>query len=145
MYAHINWSYWKGAGGGSPKSPIYGIWNVDRVSINGEVGPTELNDYDRQWRRLIFDSPDSMVFQRLDDSFARYRVSIDQSNNSLTLSKGNSQQWKAYFTFQRPSQDRLILDGEMDGYRIQTQLHLLEFDTLRLLNSDFRWVRPNDP
>jgi hypothetical protein len=38
----------------------------------------------------------------------------------------------------------LILEGEMDGYRIRAELQLLERDTFRLLNSGFRWVRPPD-
>jgi hypothetical protein len=32
----------------------------------------------------------------------------------------------------------------MDGYKIQAQLQLAEFDTWRLLNSRFQWVRPEE-
>jgi hypothetical protein len=102
-----------------------------------------LNDYDRRWRRLIFDAPGSAVFQRIDDSFARYGASIDGS--TLALTKGQSQTWKATFRVQQPAKDRLILEGEMDGYRIQAEFRLVEFDTFRLLNSGFRWLRSPEP
>jgi hypothetical protein len=144
MQTYANWSYWYAAGSGSPRSPLYGIWNIDRLSIDGEARPAILNDYDRRWRRVIFDTPNTVAFQRVDDSFARFGVFIDVYNNTLALTKGNSKHWKSTFTFQRPEPDQLTLDGEMDNNRIHMQLQLVDFDTLRLLNSRFRWVRPED-
>lgn len=141
----VNWVYWYVEGGGSPKSPLYGIWNVDELSIDGQARPVYLNDYDRRWRRVIFDSPGRLVFQRTDDSFARYGASIDVYGKTIKLTKGDSTNWKSSFTFQRPAQDQLILSGEMDGYQIHMQLRLAGFDTFRLLNSGFRWVRQPDP
>ena len=135
--------YYGDGGGGSPKSPLYGIWNVDEMSIDGEPRPPVLNDYNQRWRRVIFDSPDVMVFQRTDDSFARYGVSIETGR--LALTKGSSRNWNASFTFERPADDRLVLEGEMDGLAIQMRLRRVDLDTFRLLNSPFRWVRPPDP
>ena len=86
----INWSFWQAGGGGRPKSALYGIWNVERLSVNGQARPAELNDYDRRWRRVIFDSPDVLVFQRTDDSLARYGLSIDEATGTLALTKGGS-------------------------------------------------------
>nr|UXE44166.1 hypothetical protein Hi04_10k_c1170_00013 [uncultured bacterium] len=143
MYADIGRTYWYLDGAGSPKSALYGIWNVEEMAIDGAVRPPELNDYDRRWRRVIFESPQWIFFQRTDDSFVRYGVTID--SNKLALTKGRSQTWQSSFTFQRPSPDRLLLDGQMDGHTINLKLQLLEFDTFRLLNSPFRWARPPDP
>ena len=94
---------------------------------------------------MIFDRPDSAVFQRTDDSFARYEASVDPYGKTLALIKGGSKSWTANFKIERPSPDRLILDGEMDGFKVRAQLRLADFDTFRLLNSTFRWVRPHDP
>jgi hypothetical protein len=140
--AYINVSFWYAKGGGSVRSALYGIWDVEQLSVDGEGRVPALNDYDRRWRRAIFDLPNSMVFQRTDDSFAHYDVSIDGTRNTVALRKPNSKTWKAEFAFRRPSSDRLLLNGEMDGYRIEARLRLVELDTLPLLNSDFRWVRP---
>jgi hypothetical protein len=145
VQADVNWVYWYAEGGGSAKSPLYGIWDVEELSLDGEARPVALNDYDRRWRRVIFDAPDRMVFQRTDDSFARYGVAIDVDRKTLALAKGNSRNWKAGFAFQRPAQDQLILNGEMDGYKIRMHLRHVDFDTFRVLNSGFRWIRPPDP
>lgn len=141
-FAYINVGYWYAEGGGRPRSALYGIWDVEELSIDGQVRPSALNDYDRRWRRVIFELPDQMVFQRTDDSLARYGVSIDEAGRKLALTKGNSTTWKSQFVFERRGPDMLILNGEMDGHVIEAQLRLVEFDTLRLLNSEFRWIRP---
>ena len=127
-----------------PRSALYGIWDIEELSIDGNVHPAVLNDYDRRWRRAIFDFPDRMTLQRTDDSFARYAVSIDEEQRRLTLTKGNSRTWQAPFTFERPAEDQLILDGTMDGHAIRMRLSLVGLDTFPLLNSRFRWVRPPD-
>ena len=78
MFTRLALTYWFAeGGGGSPKSALYGIWDVEQLSIDGQIRPPLLNDYDRRWRRVIFDAPNRIVFQRTDDSFAHYGVSID--------------------------------------------------------------------
>lgn len=145
MFAHINLRFWDVGGGGRPRSALYGVWEVEQLSVDGELRPAELNEYDRRWRRVIFDTPDMVIFQRPDDSFARYGASIDENRRTLALRKGESRTWKASLSYQRPSPDRLIVEGDMDGHRILLQLRHVDFDTFRLLNSTFRWVRPHDP
>jgi hypothetical protein len=145
-FATLSVGYWYGEGGGrAPRSPLYGIWNVDELTVDGETRPAALNDYDRRWRRVIFDEPQVAVFQRTDDSLAHYGAALDAGGRTLALSKGSGTVWRASFEVQRPARDRLTLEGEMDGHHIRMRLGLVELDTFRLLNSTFRWVRPPDP
>jgi len=144
-FTSIFLSYWYGDGDRSPRSALYGIWDIDQLVVDGQVDTPLLYDYDRRWRRVVFDKPGRMAFQRTDDSFLHYDVSIDVDNRSVVLSKRNSKDWNAAFSFQRPARDALLLDGEIDGYQIHLRLRLVELDTFRLRNHDFRWVRPPDP
>jgi hypothetical protein len=138
-------SYYAPGGPGEPRSPLYGIWNIEELSVDGESRPAVLNDYDRRWRRVIFDTQSVVVFQRTDDSFAHYEANVDASRRAIGLTKRNGGAWRASFTFDRPSADRLVLDGTMDGYTLRLRLRRVDFDTFRLLNSRFRWIRPPDP
>jgi hypothetical protein len=140
----INWNFWQVGGGGRPKSALYGIWDVERLSVDGQIRPAELNDYDRRWRRVIFDAPDALVVQRTDDSFARYGVSIDRSSGTLALTKGGSRTWTSRLTYDRGSGDQMTVEGEMDGHRIEAELRLVDPSAFPLLNSSFRWIRPHD-
>jgi hypothetical protein len=93
MYAYINWSFWRVAGGGRPTSALHGVWNVEQLSIDGQVRPPQVNDYDRRWRRAIFDGNGTVVFQRTDDSFATYGASIDADRRVLALTKADCGTW----------------------------------------------------
>jgi uncharacterized membrane protein YphA (DoxX/SURF4 family) len=146
MFTRLALVSWYNPGGpGAPKSPLYGIWEVEALSVDGQVRAPDLNDYDRRWRRVVFDAPDVVVFQRTDDSFAHYGAAVDAGRRSLVLRKGNSRNWNATFAFERPTEDRLILDGRMDEHTIHAVFQRRELDTFRLLNSHFRWVKPPDP
>src|SRR5262245_61215611 len=146
MFGSLSTRYFYADGGpGAPRSPLYGIWNVEQLSIDDQVRPAVMNDYDRRWRRVIFDTPNVVVFQRTDDSLAHFGASLADDGRTLALTKRNSRTWSARFEVERPSHDRLILVGDMDRYRIRMQLRLVELDTFRLLRSTFRWVRPPDP
>jgi hypothetical protein len=146
MFTRLALGYWLAeGGGGGPRSALYGIWDVEQLSIDGQLRPPLQNDYDRRWRRVIFDTPSRMAFQRTDDSFAHYGAAIDLDRHSIALTKGNSRSWHSAFTFRRPAAEHLILDGDMDGYKIHIELALVAFDSFRLLNSGFRWIRPPDP
>src|SRR5580693_584276 len=98
---------WYTYGAGAAKSPLYGIWNVEQISIDGQFRAPLLTDSER-WRRVIFDFPKGMTFQRIDESLVYYGATIDVRAKSLALTKYSDKKWKAGFTFQRPARDRLI-------------------------------------
>jgi uncharacterized membrane protein YphA (DoxX/SURF4 family) len=138
--AYNSWHAWHLYGGGQPQSPLYGIWNVDQLSIDGQIRSPLLNDYDR-WRRAIFDSPAWMSFQRMDDSFANHNTVIDVKGNHLLLTKDGDKNWKANFDFQRVAPDQLILNGNMDGHTIHMQLQLFNHKTYLVVTHRFHWVQ----
>jgi hypothetical protein len=144
MYAYINWTFWHVAGDKRPKSALYGIWTIGQLSVDGEARPPELNDYDRRWRRVIFDAPDAMVVQRTDDSLALYGASIDTRRAAIVLTKANSRHWGAVFTYERSRDDQLTIAGDMDGHRIEAHLRRVGFEEFPVLNSSFRWIRPHE-
>src|SRR5580700_9449786 len=108
---------WHKYGGARPKSALYGIGEVEQLSVDAQVRPPLFTDRDR-WRRAIFDFPTRVTFQRPDDTFSGYGASIDANKKTLALTKDTDKKWRASFTYDRPAQDQLILDGEMDSHKI---------------------------
>jgi len=135
-----SWTLWYTNGGGRPKSPLYGIWNVEELSIDGQLRSPLLIDYDR-WRRAIFDFPDRIAFQRMDDSFVGYRASISDKDKTIVLTKNRDKNWKARFTFQRAAGDQSILDGNMDNHKIHMKLRLVDRSKFRLVSRGFHWIQ----
>jgi uncharacterized membrane protein YphA (DoxX/SURF4 family) len=138
--AYGSWSEWHTFGSGRPKSALYGIWNVEQLSIDGQTRSPLLNDYDR-WHRVIFDFPERMSFQRMDDTFVTYSSSINVKEGTLVLTQHSPENWKADFHFQRPAQDQLTLDGKMDGHTIHMQLQLVDRNKFLLVNRGFHWIQ----
>jgi hypothetical protein len=133
-------SAWTQIGGGRPKSPLYGIWDVEQLSVDGQPRPPLLADSGR-WRRAIFDIPSRMDLQRMDDSFVRYGASIKVDGKTLALTKRDDKNWGANLSFEREPQDQLILDGEMDGHKIHMQLHLVDHTKFLLTSRGFHWIQ----
>lgn len=139
MNTYSDWTGWYAYGGGRGKSPFYGIWNVDTLSIDGQLRSPLLTDYDR-WHRVIFDFPTSMNFQRMDDSFVGYGASINLNDRTIALTKASDKSWRANFIFERPVPDRLTLDGDMDNHKVHMQLELVDRSKFMLVNRGFHWI-----
>lgn len=135
-------SEWREYGGGRAKSALYGIWDVNQLMIDGQTRSPLLSDNERwRWRRAIFDFPSSMALQRMDDSFARYGVSINVKDKTLALTKFDEKNWKASFVYGRPATEQLTLDGEMDGHKVHMQLQLFDRNKFLLINRGFHWTQ----
>jgi hypothetical protein len=140
MNAYGDRQAWYISGGGRPKSPLYGIWEVDQQTVDGQLRSPLLNDYGR-WRRVIFDSPARVTFQRIDDSFARYAATINVKAKTLVLNDDVDKNWKANFTFAREAPDQLTLEGNMDGHETHLQLRLVDLNEFLLVNRGFHWIQ----
>jgi uncharacterized membrane protein YphA (DoxX/SURF4 family) len=130
---------WHTYGAARPKPSLYGIWNVEQMSIDGQERSALLNDYDR-WRRVIFDYPTFFQFQRIDNTAGGYGLNVSEQTKTLTLSKGTDKNWKAVFSFARPAPDQLTLDGTLDGHKIHMQLKLFDINKYTLVNRGFHWI-----
>lgn len=128
-------SGWYQYGGGAPKSALYGIWNIETFTVNGEVQPPLLTDNDR-YRRVIFDLPTFLAFQRMDDSFVFHPSMIDTTAGAITLTKP-----AAVLRFKREGDDRLIIDGAIDNRTLHLECKLQDRAKFNLINRGFNWVQ----
>jgi len=123
----------------------YGVWDVDKFSINDK--PSNLTDSGR-WRRLIFENPNYMVLfpQSIADHAATFLYEVDEPKHTLTFG-GNegdpnnmdSEHWKLKFEFlfEQPTQERLILTGVIKDKKYRIELHRV---TVPLFRQKFRWI-----
>jgi hypothetical protein len=139
LYGYEYWGYWSIQGGGRPLPALYGIWEVKQMLIDEQPRPPLLTDSTR-WRRAIFDYPDRMAFQRIDDSIAPYGASVNLPDKTLALTKSDDKNWAANFTFQRPARDQLILDGRMDNHQVHMELQLIDRNSFLLVSRGFHWT-----
>ena len=131
---------WFEYGGGREKSPLYGIWNVMGMSIDGRLRPLLLTDNDL-WRNAVFDFPERMTVQRMNGEFSGYKVSLKMDAKTLELTRNNGKNAKSNLTFQQPAPGQLVLGGMLDGHKVQMQLEVMDRNQFLLVNRGFHWVQ----
>lgn len=135
-----DWDAWHQFGPGRVKSPLYGIWDLDQISVDGQVRPALLTDSDR-WRRIIFDFPNRAQIQQMDDSRNSFGADIDGKKNTLVLTKPSDKTWKATLTYTRPATDQLQLEGAWGGHKVQMHLRREDETKFPLNTRGFHWVQ----
>jgi hypothetical protein len=131
---------WYARGGGAPKPPLYGIWNVDEMRVDGVVRSALVSDYGR-WRRVIVQNAASISFQRMDDTFQSYSASVDMAAKSIALTSAADKVFAARFAIERQDPERMVLDGTMGGQKIRLQLQRFDHTKLQLLSRGFNWIQ----
>jgi len=131
---------WKQFGGGAPKSALFGIWDVDSMSIDGVSHPPLLTDSAR-FSHAVFQAPTGMTLQKMDQSFVRYGVTIDTLKHTILLRKGTDTAWRATLAYQRPTATKLALEGDVDGKRIRMTTSLHDLQRFLLISRGFNWVQ----
>lgn len=132
---------WKQVGPSAAKPPLYGIWDVEKITIDGVARPPLLTDASR-WRRLILQRPTFVTAQGMDDDFTTYSSQIDIGRKSLVLKQGAADKdWTGRFSYGQPDAEHLELDGELTGHHIAAELRLVDTRNFLLVNRGFHWIQ----
>jgi hypothetical protein len=110
------------------------------MKVDGNVRPALLSDNER-WRRLIFDFPNLVTAQHLDDSFENFGAAVDATKNSLSLTRQNDKTSYANLKFTRGVPDSLTLTGAMAGHSVEMQLQRVDENKFLLKSRGFHWVQ----
>jgi hypothetical protein len=131
---------WKQFGGGAPKSPLYGIWSVDSMSIDGELRPPLTTDTLR-YSHAVFQSMNGVTFQKMNQKFERFGGTIDTVKRTLSLRKGTDSTSKPVLSYERTSPTKLTLAGDIDGKRVRMAMTQRDLNSFFLISRGFNWVQ----
>jgi len=119
-------------------APLFGIWNVDELTVDGVVRPPLLTDTGR-WRRVVVSSERLFSVHQMNDERVRYMMKDDPKQHTLTLRRGADGAPKGTLTYQRPVPSTLLLRGTVDGHQIEATLHRDDREQL-LTTRGFHWI-----
>ncbi|MHA0285224.1 DoxX family protein [Mycobacterium sp. C3-094] len=113
---------WYDYGGGRTKPELYGIWEITDSGIG-----------DSDWRRVVFDVPGVLTYQRADGTLRDEPITVDADGtiraDGLALRP------------LRQGPDRLELDGRIADRPITLTLQRVEPQSFPLHSTGFRWVQ----
>jgi hypothetical protein len=139
LLVYVMFDSFKIYGNPAQRSPLYGVWNVDELEVDGQVRPPLVTDESR-WRRVIFDRPQMMGIQLMSDSRQRYRLTLNAARRTLAMAQRDNPKAKSVLSYQRPDPGHLILEGMVDGRKIRARLHLADTSKFPLTTRGFHWI-----
>ena len=145
-----------------PRSPYYGVYQVEALREDGRERPGVITDAQR-WRYLVFDRPGYVSVFRMDGSLVRYAAEIDPGSGpeagTITIASEPMPPFGDFIYLDPPvrepperhtwrvwaSEGRLEISGEFDGraLALTAVAQPLEFP---LTSTGFHWVQelPNN-
>lgn len=142
------WVVWQEQyGGASPKSELYGIWDVRDFTFDGQPVPPLTTDENR-WQRLVFDDPAEATYQRMNGALVPMRAEFGPDRRlelttatNPTGEKADHHPVFATLTTERPTRDRLLLRGHLNDHPVAITLERVDPDSFTLRNRGFHWVQ----
>jgi hypothetical protein len=122
----------------APKPPLYGIWTVEKMNIDGVERAPLITDYDR-WRRVIVQNAASIQFWRMDDTVLAYGKKLDETAHTITLTRGKDN--IGTLSYQQTAPDILVFDGTIDTHAIHMETRLFDHNKMLLKTRGFNWVQ----
>jgi len=139
VHTHL-WE-WHEIGSARAKPPLYGVWTVSQFTRDGQELPPLLTDQTR-WRRVVFDYPGLLTYQRMDDTLVNVLDTVDPRAHRMVLTTATPPPKPVgALTFQQPAPDKAVLTGELDGHRVTMSLERDDIDRLPLRSTGFHWVQ----
>ena len=123
------------------KPPLYGVWTVSEFTRDGQVLPPLVTDQTR-WRRMVFDYPGVLTYQRMDDTMEYVRATLAPGTHRFVLATVAEPPWPlGALTFSQLAPDRAVLTGEMGGHSVVITLQRFDVDSFPLRHGGFHWVQ----
>ncbi|WP_245402181.1 DoxX family protein [Nocardia albiluteola] len=123
------------------KPPLYGIWTVSEFTRDGQVVPPLVTDQTR-WRRMVFEYPGVVAYQRMDDTIEYVRATVAPGSRRIVLATiAERPEPLGALTFSQPAPDRAALTGEVGGHAVTIALQRFDADAFPVRHGGFHWVQ----
>ncbi|MFB8281302.1 DoxX family protein [Nocardia colli] len=137
------WVVWQDQyGPASPKSELYGIWDVRDFTLDGQSVPPLTTDQNR-WQRLVFDDPKAATYQRMNGELVPVRADFRPNGQLELVADENPGRPKpfAMLSTERPTADQLLLRGNLNDHPVTITLQRMDLNSFTLRSRGFHWVQ----
>lgn len=120
-----------------PKSPLYGLYQVESFTRNGQ--PVALDD--ANWRRIIFEYTSEMSVMSMDDTLSYYGTKYDAVKKSVTLTGEDSKTPDGVLTYSEPDAEHLELRGNFKNQPVAVEMRKIDTAKFMLVSRGFHWIQ----
>ncbi|MAQ74868.1 MAG: hypothetical protein CL613_00880, partial [Aquimarina sp.] len=122
----------------APKPPLYGVYDIMYVEVNGNL----VTDYrnDKLWKRMIFEREESASILKMNNDKEYYKIEVDTAQQNIRFfPSGNTQD---FFDLKYTTKKGKILDFHYTykNDTISGQTRRLDKEDFQLMNRGFHWI-----
>src|SRR5579871_886900 len=141
LYGQIQggWSAYKDRYVHPQRPPLYGMYDVESFTRNGQELPPLVTDASR-WRKLVVQFPTVLNIKMMDDSIITYGTQYDASNSTVQLTAATTKITRYPFSWSRPDPDHLTLQGKLASGELTVRLRKIDPMSYRLLSRGYHWI-----
>jgi hypothetical protein len=126
-------------GDGAPRHPLFGVYEVEAFTLDGQALPPLLTE-PRRWRRAAVSNSGRFSVKLMDDSTQNFRLTEDAEKKTLELANLAIPDQKQVLAYTKPDGDHLTLEGPFMGASISVRLRRIDASHFELMSRGFRWI-----
>ncbi|MCY1019560.1 hypothetical protein [Pyxidicoccus sp. MSG2] len=146
--AAVGWSQWESgtsrimtSSDFAPRPALYGLYEVESFTRDGQVLPPLLGDPLR-WRYLAIGRYNRFTVRTMDDRAQRLRMEHDPSKSTVTITEGTGDtQKKTVLAYSQPDAEHFVFQGTFQGAPIDVRLKKVDESKHLLVNRGFNWIQ----
>lgn len=128
-------------GDSAPKPALYGLYEVESFTRDGQVLPPLLGDAQR-WRYLAVSRYSWASLRMMDDRLQRFRLEHDAAKSTVTLTEGwGEDQKKSVLACSQPDAEHLVLKGTLQDASLEVRLKKVDESRHLLVSRGFNWIQ----
>ncbi len=134
------WSGWQGyqTTANAKHPPLYGVWEVEQFTRNGQELPPLLTDSFR-WRKLVVQYPQFWVARLMNDSASGYNTEYDTDKHTVAVrTQANGK--KEILSYASPDADHIALEGTLQNSPVVIRLRKVDHTKFLLVSRGFHWI-----
>ena len=122
----------------APKPPLYGVYDIMYVEVNGNL----VTDYrnDKLWKRMIFEREESVSILKMNNDKEYYKIKVDTSEKNIRFFQSGDT--TDFFDLKYTTKKGKILDFHYTykNDTISGQTRRLDKVDFQLMNRGFHWI-----
>jgi hypothetical protein len=121
------------------RPPLYGLYDVESFTRNGQELPPLITDAAR-WKRVFIQYPGNLGVRMMDDSAKYYNAEYDVAKNTVALSESADKSHTNVLAYSWPDADYVVLQGPLGTNTLSIRMRKIDTSKFLLVNRGFHWI-----
>jgi hypothetical protein len=126
-------------GSAAPKPFLYGIYNVEHMTLKGKTLAPLTTDSTR-WKQMIISYAGYARVKKMNDSTVNFSTVFDKKKKELVLNGQNKDSTQYILNYDIIGNDKLVISGLKGKDSITVSFKKKDLKDFRLINRGFHWV-----